>query len=74
MASAVTSCGTLASTALNPITSPGPAIFRIIVLPSRDVEEIFTCPKQMTKTLRAGSPSENSLAPRAWLIMMPIWS
>ena len=27
---------------------------------------------QMTNTLRAGSPSEKSLAPRAWLIMMPM--
>jgi hypothetical protein len=33
-----------------------------MVLPSREVEEIFTWPKQMIKTLRAGSPSENSLA------------
>jgi hypothetical protein len=43
-----------------------------MVLPSRDVEEILTWPKQMTKTLRAGSPSLKSLAPRAWFIMMPI--
>ena len=44
IASAVTSWGTFASTALSPITSPGPAIFRIIVLPSLDVEEILTWP------------------------------
>ncbi len=55
----------MAKTALSPITSPGPAILRIMVLPSREVEEIFTWPKQMTNTLRAGSPLGKELrAPR----------
>jgi len=39
-----------------------------MVLPSREVEEIFTWPKQMTKTFRAGSPSVKSFAPRAWML------
>ena len=47
---------------------------RIMVLPSREVEEILTWPKQMMKTFRAASPSVNSFAPRAWLIMMPMLS
>lgn len=72
--SAVTSCGVSASAAFNPSRSPATAIFRIIVRPSREVVESFTCPLHRTKILRAASPSANSLAPGAWLTSTPIRS
>src|SRR5579872_6532372 len=49
--------------ALSPSASPGAAILRIKVLPSREDVERFTFPEQMMNTPRGVCPSTNRIAP-----------